>query len=168
MVQSLTNTHIEKIMNMWRLALSVAAGVLHGFSMAWPAFALGDVLGVTGQSSGVLQCFSLGILAAILLQVASQEAQPTSFIAANQVQSQTKRQGQSVWRQGALIAPCLRPVPWPPLGVGCMCPCTHMAACLLGWLLWPCCCWLRACPFILQRQAAFGSPCFGGPFCRPD
>jgi apolipoprotein N-acyltransferase len=89
---------------MWRLALSVVAGVLHGFSMAWPAFALGDVLGVTGQSSGLLQCFSLGILAAILLQVASQEAQPTSFIEANQVQSKTKRQGQSVWRQGALIS----------------------------------------------------------------
>lgn len=91
-------------MSMWRLALSVLAGVVHGFSMAWPAFALGDMLGVTGQSSGFLQCFSLGILAAILLQVASQEAQPTSFIAANQVQSQTKRQGQSVWRQGALIS----------------------------------------------------------------
>jgi len=38
------------------------------------------------------------------LQVASQEAQPTSFLASNQVQSQTKRQGQSVWRQGALIS----------------------------------------------------------------
>jgi len=91
-------------MSMWRLALSVVAGVVHGFSMAWPAFALGDELGVTGQSSGFLQCFSLGILAAILLQVASQEAQPTSFIEANQVQSKTKRQGQSVWRQGALIS----------------------------------------------------------------
>ena len=90
-------------MSMWRLALSVVAGVVHGFSMAWPAFALGDVLGVTGQSSGFLQCFSLGILAAILLQVASQDAQPTGFIASSQVQSKTKRQGQSVWRQGALI-----------------------------------------------------------------
>jgi apolipoprotein N-acyltransferase len=88
---------------MWRLALSVVAGVVHGFSMAWPAFALGDVLGATGQSSGFLQCFSLGILAAILLQVASQDAQPTGFIASSQVQSKTKRQGQSVWRQGALI-----------------------------------------------------------------
>jgi apolipoprotein N-acyltransferase len=104
MVQSLTHTAIEKIMSMWRLALSVLAGVVHGFSMAWPAFALGDMLGVTGQSSGFLQCFSLGILAAILLQVASQEAPQTSFIASNQVQSQTKRQGQSVWRQGALIS----------------------------------------------------------------
>ena len=90
-------------MSMWRLALSVVAGVVHGFSMAWPAFALGDVLGVSGQSSGFLQCLSLGILAAILLQVASQDVQPTSFIASNQVQSKTKRQGQSVWRQGALI-----------------------------------------------------------------
>jgi hypothetical protein len=88
---------------MWRLALSVVAGVVHGFSMAWPAFALGDVLGVTGQSSGFLQCFSLGILAAILLQLASQDAQPKSFIASNQAQPKTKRQGQSVWRQGALI-----------------------------------------------------------------
>jgi apolipoprotein N-acyltransferase len=51
-----------------------------------------------------LQCLSLGILAAILLQVASQDVQPTSFIASNQVQSKTKRQGQSVWRQGALIS----------------------------------------------------------------
>ena len=91
-------------MSMWRLALSVVAGVLHGFSMAWPAFALGDVLGVSGQSSGFLQCLSLGILAAILLQVASQEAQPTSFIASNQGQSKPKRQGQSVWRHGALIS----------------------------------------------------------------
>jgi apolipoprotein N-acyltransferase len=104
MVQSLTHTAIEKIMSMLRLALSVVAGVLHGFSMAWPAFALGDVLGVSGQSSGFLQCLSLGILAAILLQVASQDVQPTSFIASNQVQSKTKRQGQSVWRQGALIS----------------------------------------------------------------
>ena len=91
-------------MSMLRLALSVVAGVLHGFSMAWPAFALGDVLGVSGQSSGFLQCLSLGILAAILLQVASQDVQPTSFIASNQVKSKTKRQGQSVWRQGALIS----------------------------------------------------------------
>ena len=90
-------------MSMWRLALSVVAGVLHGFSMAWPAFALGDVLGVTGQSSGFLQCFSLGILAAILLQVASQDAQPTGFIGSNRVQSKSKSQGQFAWRQGALI-----------------------------------------------------------------
>jgi apolipoprotein N-acyltransferase len=104
MVQSLTDTSIKKIMSMWRLALSVVAGVLHGFSMAWPAFALGDVLGFTGQSSGFLQCFSLGILAAILLQVASQEAQPTSFIASNQVKPKNKQQGQSAWRQGAFIS----------------------------------------------------------------
>ena len=90
-------------MSMWRLTLSVVAGVVHGFSMAWPAFALGDVLGVTGQSSGFLQCFSLGILAAILLQVASQDAQPTGFIASNRVQSKSKSQGQFAWRQGALI-----------------------------------------------------------------
>ena len=91
-------------MSMWRLALSVVAGVVHGFSMAWPAVALGDVLGVSGQSSGFLQCFSLGILAALLLQLASQDAQPTSFIASNQVQSKSKRQGQFASRQGALIS----------------------------------------------------------------
>jgi len=83
-------------MSMWRLALSVVAGVLHGFSMAWPAFALGDVLGVTGLSSGLLQCFSLGILAALLLQLASQDAQPTRHSAAIQ--------GQSAWRHGAFIS----------------------------------------------------------------
>ena len=91
-------------MTMWRLALSVGAGVLHGFSMAWPAFALGDVLGITGQSSGLLQCFSLGLLAALLLQLASQELQPTSYIASPQVQSQKKFQGPSAWWQGALIS----------------------------------------------------------------
>ena len=91
-------------MSMWRLALSVVAGVAHGFSMAWPAFALGDVLGITGQSSGFLQCFSLGILAALLLQVASQDAQPTQYIVANQAQSKNKRQAQSVWRQAALMS----------------------------------------------------------------
>jgi apolipoprotein N-acyltransferase len=91
-------------MTMWRLALSVGAGVLHGFSMAWPAFALGDVLGITGQSSGLLQCFSLGLLAALLLQLASQELQPTSYSASPQVQSQKKFQGPSAWWQGALIS----------------------------------------------------------------
>ncbi len=91
-------------MTMWRLALSVGAGVLHGFSMAWPAFALGDVLGITGQSSGLLQCFSLGLLAALLLQLASQELQPTNYSASPQVQSQKKFQGPSAWWQGALIS----------------------------------------------------------------
>ena len=91
-------------MSMWRLALSVVAGVVHGFSMAWPAFALGDVLGVTGQSSGFLQCFSLGILAALLLQLASQDAQPTHNIASQKIPSQSKRQVQSSWRQGALVS----------------------------------------------------------------
>jgi apolipoprotein N-acyltransferase len=72
----------------------------------WPGLPLRWAMCWVSQASlrAFLQCFSLGILAAILLQVASQEAQQTSFIASNQVQSQTKRQGQSVWRQGALIS----------------------------------------------------------------
>ena len=69
---------------MWRLALSVAAGVVHGFSMAWPASVLGSGLGVAGVSSGFLQCASLGVLAALLLTVATQEAR--------------------AWRQGALLS----------------------------------------------------------------
>ena len=69
---------------MWRLALSVAAGVVHGFSMAWPASVLGNGLGVAGVSSGFLQCASLGVLAALLLTVATQEAR--------------------AWRQGALLS----------------------------------------------------------------
>ena len=69
---------------MWRLALSVAAGVVHGFSMAWPASMLGSGLGVAGVSSGFLQCASLGVLAALLLTVATQEAR--------------------AWRQGALLS----------------------------------------------------------------
>jgi apolipoprotein N-acyltransferase len=69
---------------MWRLALSVAAGVVHGFSMAWPASVLGSGLGVAGVSSGFLQCASLGVLAALLLSRANQEA--------------------NAWRQGALLS----------------------------------------------------------------
>ncbi|MCX7261981.1 MAG: apolipoprotein N-acyltransferase [Burkholderiales bacterium] len=69
---------------MWRLALSVAAGVVHGFSMAWPASVLGSGLGVAGVSSGFLQCASLGVLAALLLSRANQEVH--------------------AWRQGALLS----------------------------------------------------------------
>ena len=69
---------------MWRLALSVAAGVVNGFSMAWPASVLGSGLGVAGVSSGFLQCASLGVLAALLLSRANQEA--------------------NAWRQGALLS----------------------------------------------------------------
>ena len=69
---------------MWRLALSVAAGVVHGFSMAWPASVLGSGLGVAGVSSGFLQCASLGVLSALLLSRANQEA--------------------NAWRQGALLS----------------------------------------------------------------
>ena len=91
-------------MTMWRLALSVGAGVLHGFSMAWPAFALGDVLGITGQPSGLLQCFSLGVLAALLLQLASQESQPSGFNTSHPVQSAKKFKDPSAWQQGAFIS----------------------------------------------------------------
>ena len=69
---------------MWRLALSVAAGVVNGFSMAWPASVLGSGLGVAGVSSGFLQCASLGVLAALLLSRANQEVH--------------------AWRQGALLS----------------------------------------------------------------
>ena len=59
---------------MWpTFAAAMAAGVLQGFSMAWPQFAGGEALGITGQSSGGLQCLSLAVLAALLLQIASQE-----------------------------------------------------------------------------------------------
>ena len=52
--------------------------------MAWPASVLGSGLGVAGVSSGFLQCASLGVLAALLLTVAMQEAR--------------------AWRQGALLS----------------------------------------------------------------
>ena len=60
-------------MTMWTYGLCVAAGVLHGFSMAWPAFAGGDGLEISGQASGLLQCISLAILGGQLLQLAGQE-----------------------------------------------------------------------------------------------
>ena len=60
-------------MTMWTYGLCVAAGVLHGFSMAWPAFAGGDGLEIPGQASGLLQCISLAILGGQLLQLAGQE-----------------------------------------------------------------------------------------------
>ena len=85
-------------MNMWRLALSVAAGVAHGFSMAWPASVLGNWLGVANLSSGLLQCVSLGVLAALLLQLAAQEtdtARPAASL-------QATPSNQLLWRQGAL------------------------------------------------------------------
>lgn len=59
---------------MWAtFAAAIVAGVLQGFSMAWPQFALGEWLGITGQSIGWLQCLSLALLAALLLHIASQE-----------------------------------------------------------------------------------------------
>ena len=59
---------------MWTFGASLLAGVLHGFSMAWPAFAMGDALGITGQSFGLLQWLSLVLLSAVLLHIASQES----------------------------------------------------------------------------------------------
>ncbi len=74
MVQGLSHFARQKI-NMWTFGASLLAGVLHGFSMAWPAFAFGDVLGISGQSFGALQCLSLACLSTLLLQTAAQESE---------------------------------------------------------------------------------------------
>jgi len=87
-------------MSMWRLTLSVAAGVVHGFSMAWPGSVLGNALGVTSLSSGLLQCFSLGVLAALLLQLATQDADASHHFPGFRASSPR----QSAWRQGALLS----------------------------------------------------------------
>ena len=60
-------------MTMWPWLVSVLAGVLHGFSMAWPAVLGGDVLQISGQASGFLQCLSLAMLAALLLRLAASD-----------------------------------------------------------------------------------------------
>ena len=60
-------------MIMWPWLVSVLAGVLHGFSMAWPAFLGGDALQMPGQASGFLQCLSMALLGALLLRLASSE-----------------------------------------------------------------------------------------------
>jgi apolipoprotein N-acyltransferase len=85
---------------MWRLALSVVAGVVHGFSMAWPASVLGNALGIASLSSGLLQCVSLGVLAALLLQLATHDADASHHFPG----FQASRPRQSVWRQGALLS----------------------------------------------------------------
>ena len=87
-------------MSMWRLALSVVAGVVHGFSMAWPASMLGNALGIAGLSSGLLQCVSLGVLAALLLQLATHDADASHHFPG----FQASRPRQSAWRQGALLS----------------------------------------------------------------
>ena len=87
-------------MSMWRLALSVVAGVVHGFSMAWPASMLGNALGIAGLSSGLLQCVSLGVLAALLLQLATHDADASHHFPG----FQASHPRQSVWRQGALLS----------------------------------------------------------------
>ena len=60
-------------MTMWPWLVSVLAGVLHGFSMAWPAVLGGDALQISGQASGFLQCLSLAMLAALLLRLAASD-----------------------------------------------------------------------------------------------
>ena len=85
---------------MWRLALSVVAGVVHGFSMAWPASMLGNALGIASLSSGILQCVSLGVLAALLLQLATHDADASHHFPG----FQASRPRQSAWRQGALLS----------------------------------------------------------------
>ena len=60
-------------MMMWPWLVTVLAGVLHGFSMAWPAFLGGDVLQISGQASGFLQCLSMALMAALLLRLASSD-----------------------------------------------------------------------------------------------
>ena len=87
-------------MSMWRLALSVVAGVVHGFSMAWPASVLGNALGIASLSSGILQCVSLGVLAALLLQLATHDADASHHF----LGFQASRPRQSAWRQGALLS----------------------------------------------------------------
>jgi apolipoprotein N-acyltransferase len=63
----------KQIMTMWPWLVSVLAGVLHGFSMAWPAVLGGDALQISGQASGFLQCLSLAMLAALLLRLAASD-----------------------------------------------------------------------------------------------
>ena len=60
-------------MTIWPWLVSVLAGVLHGFSMAWPAVLGGDALQISGQASGFLQCLSLAMLAALLLRLAASD-----------------------------------------------------------------------------------------------
>lgn len=60
-------------MSMWPWLVAVLAGVLHGFSMAWPAFSGAEALQISGHASGFLQCISLALLAALLLRLASDD-----------------------------------------------------------------------------------------------
>ena len=61
-------------MKMWTFTVSVLAGVMHGFSMAWPAFLWGDALEISGHASGLLQGLSMALLCALLLRIASTES----------------------------------------------------------------------------------------------
>lgn len=60
-------------MSMWPWLVAVLAGVLHGFSMAWPAFSGAEALQISGHASGFLQCISLALLASLLLRLASDD-----------------------------------------------------------------------------------------------
>lgn len=64
-------------MTMWPWLVSVLAGVLHGLSMAWPAFLGGEALQISGQASGSLQCLSLALLGALLLRLAASDGPQT-------------------------------------------------------------------------------------------
>ncbi|MEY2948207.1 MAG: Apolipoprotein N-acyltransferase, partial [Pseudomonadota bacterium] len=87
-------------MTMWTFGASLLAGVLHGFSMAWPAFALGDALSISGQAFGALQVLSLAGLGALLLQAASQESEFTNFTHTRR----PGRTGRKAWVKGFNMA----------------------------------------------------------------
>ncbi len=88
--------------------LVLLGGVLQGFSMAWPDAALGNVLGITGTPSGLLQVLSLALLGATLLQVASQEAaidgSGKAIASASSASSSAGATGKRAWLQGAALA----------------------------------------------------------------
>jgi apolipoprotein N-acyltransferase len=87
-------------MTMWTFGASLLAGVLHGFSMAWPAFAFGNALGISGQAFGTLQVLSLAGLGALLLQAASQESEFTNYSNARR----PGRTGRKAWVKGFNMA----------------------------------------------------------------
>jgi apolipoprotein N-acyltransferase len=61
---------------------------------------LGNALGIASLSSGILQCVSLGVLAALLLQLATHDAHASHHFPG----FQASRPRQSAWRQGALLS----------------------------------------------------------------
>ena len=114
---------------MWAtFAAAIVAGVLQGFSMAWPQFAWGDWLGITGQSMGWLQCLSLALLAALLLHIASQEREyKASASYASKVRKRSSPTSQGFWTAGVFSTAAMCST-----GAGCMCRCTSLEACPSG------------------------------------